>query len=58
MKNIIKLKIFLGFFLFAIIGSSQTCPNKSIRILEPTGPGSDPDAVVRDIIPALNDSFG
>ncbi len=58
MKNFIKLNLFLCFCLYAFTGLSQTYPNKSIRIVEPTGPGSAPDAVVRDLIPALNDSFG
>ena len=58
MNRFIKLNIFLCFCLYAFSVLSQTYPNKSIRIVEPTGPGSAPDAVVRDIIPALNDSFG
>ena len=42
----------------AMFAHAQNFPSKTIRIIEPAGPGSAVDTAVRDIIPALNEVFG
>jgi tripartite-type tricarboxylate transporter receptor subunit TctC len=37
---------------------AQTFPSKTIRIVEPSGPGSAVDTAVRDILPNLIEGFG
>jgi tripartite-type tricarboxylate transporter receptor subunit TctC len=52
----------LGLMAMLAIGSltaqAQNYPTKTIRIVEPAGPGSAVDTAVRDILPTLNEGFG
>ena len=41
-----------------LTAQAQNFPSKTIRIVEPAGPGSAVDTAVRDILPALNEGFG
>ena len=63
MKNS-KLRLLSATFLACVLGlttavsQAQNFPSKTIRVIEPAGPGSAVDTAVRDIIPALNEVFG
>ena len=63
MKNS-KLRLLSATLLACVLGlttavsQAQNFPSKTIRVIEPAGPGSAVDTAVRDIIPALNEVFG
>ena len=42
----------------SLTSQAQNYPTKTIRIVEPAGPGSAVDTAVRDILPTLNEGFG
>jgi tripartite-type tricarboxylate transporter receptor subunit TctC len=53
-----KFALMLVMSLFGLVAHAQNFPSKTIRIIEPAGPGSAVDTAVRDILPALTEAFG
>ena len=54
------LKYLTGAILFLCISwaHSQAFPSKTIRIIEPAGPGSAVDTAARDLAPKLSEALG
>lgn len=53
-----KFSIALGCSLLLHTAWAQNYPNKTVRIIEPAGPGSAVDVFARKLTPGLGDKFG
>jgi tripartite-type tricarboxylate transporter receptor subunit TctC len=58
MNRLLKLLTSATLFLCVGLAHSQAFPSKTIRIIEPAGPGSAVDTAARDLAPKLSEALG